>query len=182
MSPVPSRRAAVTASLTAVVITAVVVVVVVVALGGGRQVPEEQIGANVNLLFILRGLTAAQVDAQLKALRATGATLARADALWELSEPSPPVGGIHRYDWTFDDAVAGSLAANRLRWLPIVDYSAGWAQSLPGQDHSPPARQRHLRLLRLRRRARGALRPRRLVLARASGASGAARSGIRDLE
>jgi hypothetical protein len=108
------------------------------SLAPAPQAPGEQLGANVNLLFILRGLTAAQVDAQLKALHATGATLARADALWELSEPSPPVGGIHRYVWTFDDAVAASLAANRLRWLPIVDYSAGWARSLPGQDHSPP--------------------------------------------
>jgi polysaccharide biosynthesis protein PslG len=148
------------ASLAAAVIAAIVVVVVVIAPGGGGSrargpvpvtprptttspptppVQGEQFGASVNLLFILGPLSAAQLEAQLGALHATGATLARSDALWEVSEPSPPVGGIHHYDWTFDDRVAGALAASHLRWLPIVDYTAGWAQSIPGQDHSPPS-------------------------------------------
>jgi hypothetical protein len=48
------------------------------------------------------------------------------------------VAGVHRYQWTFDDTVASSLAVHRLRWLPIIDYSAAWAQSIPGQNHSPP--------------------------------------------
>jgi hypothetical protein len=34
--------------------------------------------------------------------------------------------------------VAGDLAQHGLTWLPILDYSAPWAQSIPGQDHSPP--------------------------------------------
>lgn len=160
VSPVASRRAALAASLAAAVIAAVVVVVVVIAPGGGGSgargpgpvkprptttspatppVASEQFGASVNLLFLLGPPTAADRDAQLRALHATGATLARGDALWELSEPSPPVGGIHHYDWTFDDQIAGSLAASHLRWLPIVDYTAGWDQSIPGQDHSPPS-------------------------------------------
>jgi hypothetical protein len=147
--------------LAAALIAAVVVVLVVVAPGGGgahagggapaRPPPPtppplsalppagKEFGANVNLLFNTGDVGAAQRDAQLKALRASGATLARSDALWEASEPSPPVGGIHRYDWRFDDQIASSLAANHLRWLPIVDYSAAWAQSIPGQDHSPPS-------------------------------------------
>jgi hypothetical protein len=148
---------AVALGLAAAVIVAIVVVVVVI--GGGShsrgrvpapprptttspppapKPPGEQFGASVNLLFTMGGLTGTQVEAQLKALRAAGATLARTDAPWELSEPSPPVGGVHHYHWTFDDVVAASLAVNRLRWLPIVDYSAGWARSVPGQDHSPP--------------------------------------------
>lgn len=96
-------------------------------------------GANVGRLFNDGTYTAAQIDSQLAALRATGATAARADALWEASEPSPPTDGVHRYDWSFDDSIAGALAANGLRWLPIIDYSAPWAQSVPGKDHSPPA-------------------------------------------
>jgi len=75
----------------------------------------------------------------LAALRATGATLARSDALWEATEPEPPTAGVHRYDWSFDDGIAGALAGNDLTWLPIIDYSAPWAQSIPGVDHSPPA-------------------------------------------
>ena len=50
----------------------------------------------------------------------------------------PPVQRPHLYDWAFDDQIAGALAACGLRWLPILDYSAPWAQSTPGQDHSPP--------------------------------------------
>jgi polysaccharide biosynthesis protein PslG len=71
-------------------------------------------------------------------VRASGATVARSDAFWEAAEPSAPVGNEHRYDWTFDDRVAGALAAQGLTWLPIIDYTAPWDQSVPGQDHSPP--------------------------------------------
>ncbi len=98
----------------------------------------EQFGVNVNRLFNDRSYSPAQIDAQLAGLQATGATVARSDALWELSEPTPPIAGVHHYDWAFDDQIAGALAAHRLAWLPIIDYSAPWAQSIPGQDHSPP--------------------------------------------
>jgi len=98
-----------------------------------------QFGANVGPLFNGEPYATPQVDAQLAALAATGAQLARSDAPWEASEPQPPSGGVHRYDWAFDDRVAGALAAHRLRWLAIIDYSAPWAQSVPGQDHSPPS-------------------------------------------
>ena len=98
----------------------------------------EQFGVNVNRLFNDGTYTEGQIDSQLQALRATGATLARSDALWEATEPSPPVNGVHHYRWEFDDEIAGALAAHGLRWLPIIDYSAPWAQSIPGQDHSPP--------------------------------------------
>ena len=103
-----------------------------------QQHPPQQFGASVNLLFNTAAIGAAQVNAQLAALHATGATLARSDALWERTEPAPPVGRVHRYDWAFDDLVAASLAEHGLRWLPIVDYSPAWVQSIPGQDHSPP--------------------------------------------
>jgi hypothetical protein len=107
----------------------------------GRGAPgpaREQLGASVNRLFNDRAYTQAQIDGQLEALRQTGATIARSDALWEVTEPTAPVNGVHRYDWRFDDAVAGSLAAHGLQWLAILDYSAGWAQSVAGAAHSPP--------------------------------------------
>lgn len=99
----------------------------------------EQFGINVGRLFNDRTYSPAEIDAQLGALERTGATLARADAPWEASEPAAPVDGRHDYDWAFDDSIASALAAHGLRWLPIIDYSAPWAQSVPGQDHSPPA-------------------------------------------
>jgi hypothetical protein len=100
--------------------------------------PGEDYGVNVNRLFNDRTYVAAQIAADLAAVHATGATLARTDALWEAAEPAAPVAGHHHYDWGFDDQIAGSLAAHELTWLPIIDYSAPWAQSIPGQDHSPP--------------------------------------------
>lgn len=98
----------------------------------------EAFGINVNRLFDDQTYTPAQIGAQLAALQATGATVARGDALWEATEPTAPSGGKHRWVWTFDDLSAGALAAHGLTWLPVLDYSALWAQSLPGEDHSPP--------------------------------------------
>jgi hypothetical protein len=100
---------------------------------------SEQFGANTGVLFNDRRSTPAQINAQLAALAQTGATVVRSDALWEDAEPAPPIGPVHRYDWGFDDLIAGSLAAHGLQWLPIIDYSAPWAQSISGRDHSPPA-------------------------------------------
>jgi hypothetical protein len=98
----------------------------------------EQFGANVNLLFNGHGPPAQIVTRQLEALHGTGAAVARSDAFWEATEPRPPENGRHVYDWSFDDHIAAALAAAGLRWLPVLDYSAPWAQSIPGQDHSPP--------------------------------------------
>jgi hypothetical protein len=103
----------------------------------------EEFGANVNRLFDDKfggnGYTAHQIAAQLQALRATGATVARGDTLWEVTEPQAPQGGVHHYDWAFDDSTVGLLAEHGLRWLPVIDYAAPWAKSTPGELHSPPA-------------------------------------------
>lgn len=100
---------------------------------------RERFGASVNSLFLSGDYTPQRIDAQLAALRRTGATIARCDTLWEATEPEAPIDGVHHYDWSFDDSVAGSLAAQRLRWLALIDYSAPWAESVPGQDHSAPS-------------------------------------------
>jgi polysaccharide biosynthesis protein PslG len=99
----------------------------------------EQFGANVGLLFNSRLYPAVQIAAQLQALHQTGATVARSDAAWETAEPVPPSGRAHHYRWTFADIIVASLAAQGLRWLPIIDYSPTWAESTPGQVHSPPS-------------------------------------------
>ena len=99
---------------------------------------SEQLGANIGLLFNLRIYTRAEIGAQLSALARTGATLVRADAPWEATEPRPPVGGFAHYNWQFDDQIAGALAAHRLQWLPVIDYSPTWVRSVRGVDHSAP--------------------------------------------
>lgn len=104
-----------------------------------QATPGTQFGANVGRLFNERMYSLSQIAAQLSALHGTGATLARGDALWEATEPTAPRGGVHHYNWWFDDSIAGALAAQGIRWLPIIDYSAPWAQSVPGRDHSAPS-------------------------------------------
>ncbi len=142
------RETRIAAGLIAVAALVTVVLVLVLSGGGGRSVnterslpspPAEQYGAGVNRLFNDLTNPPAVIDAQLRALRAAGATVARSDTLWELVEPSPPSGGVHHYNWTFDDGIAGALARAGLRWLPIVDYSPTWAQTPPGRAHAPPA-------------------------------------------
>ncbi len=92
-------------------------------------------GANVNRVFNGLPYPPAQAAALMRALAATGADTARSDALWEVTEPAPG-----HFDWSFDDTVAGELAAAGLRWLPIVDYAPSWAAVQPGLLHSPPAK------------------------------------------
>jgi hypothetical protein len=105
-----------------------------------RPAPSgEQLGANVNWLFNARDYPQRLIDAQLAALSGSGATIARSDAIWGYAEPRPPVAGMHTYDWSFDDLIAGSLAAHGLTWLPVIDYSAPWSQAVPGNLHSPPS-------------------------------------------
>jgi hypothetical protein len=99
----------------------------------------QELGASVNILFNSQAFSPAQIDEQLTALHATGATIARSDTLWELTEPRPPVGGVHQYNWGFDDAIVGDLAAHGLGWLPIVDYTAPWDSAPTGGIHPPPA-------------------------------------------
>lgn len=74
----------------------------------------------------------------LDAMRGTGVRLVRYDARWDQIEPEAPVGGRHDYRWRHYDAVAGSLARQGLRWLPILTYSPAWAGEVPTTFRTPP--------------------------------------------
>ena len=121
-----------------------------------------------------RDLLAAAIDAQLGAVRATGVTVARSDALWELTEPRRPVNGVHTYDWSFrrpDRRGAGRAMTSPGCRSSITPPSG----ALPAEaGHGPPTSCRRLR--RLRGRAGAPLRPRWGVLDRASRAHRASRS------
>lgn len=76
----------------------------------------------------------------LAAMERAGIEVVRTDASWARAEPEPPVvAGRHSYRWLHADAIASALAAHHIRWYPIIDYSAPWAASQPGNFRSPPA-------------------------------------------
>lgn len=98
-------------------------------------------GVNTGVMFNSEQYSGSQVDSQVAAVAATGATVVRSDALWEYTETQPPLQPftVHRYNWTLDDQIVTSLAEHGLRWLPIIDYSPQWARAVPSDLHSPPA-------------------------------------------
>jgi hypothetical protein len=64
----------------------------------------------------------------------------RMDASWQMIQPTPPQEGTASYDFSHTDDFVAALAAANLTWLPILDYSASWNASIPGDKFSPPAR------------------------------------------
>lgn len=102
-----------------------------------RPLPDGYFGTNAQYLFPF--FPPWTVDAHLDAMRSGGMETVRTDALWHEVEPDPPVAGIHDYRWERLDRQVGEMARHGLRWLPIVDYSAAWASSVPGRTTAPPA-------------------------------------------
>jgi hypothetical protein len=136
-----TRRRAVAAGATVAVIVVVVAAIVAGSGGGGgksgvggARPGAPLVGVNVNYVFNTLAYKPAQQLAILRTLAATGVDTARGDALWELTEPARG-----HFTPSFDDDIAGTLAAAGLRWLPIVDYAPGWAAQMPSLMHSPPA-------------------------------------------
>ncbi|MDQ6607627.1 MAG: hypothetical protein M3Z06_13915 [Actinomycetota bacterium] len=89
-------------------------------------------------LFLGRSADARYVDRQLAGAATDGLGLARAAPLWEFTEPRPPHGASHRYDWRYDDLVAGRLAAHGFRWIALLAYAPGWASATPDELHGAP--------------------------------------------
>lgn len=67
-----------------------------------------------------------------------GLGLARVAPLWELTEPAPPQGGRHRYQWRYDDNIAKQLAGHGLRWVAVLAFAPGWASVAPRVLHGGP--------------------------------------------
>jgi polysaccharide biosynthesis protein PslG len=98
--------------------------------------PDGYVGVNAQFLFPF--FPPWYVDAHLEAMRAGGIETVRTDAFWHQVEPQPPVDGVHDYQWADLDHQVAALAAMRLRWLPILDYSAPWASAQPREITAPP--------------------------------------------
>jgi hypothetical protein len=139
-----------------------VAVAVAIALGGGRgrqptvprpaspsppTVPRPAspspptaptFGADVGQIFQLQVFGARQIDRLLAAAAQDGLGLARVAPMWEVTEPSPPAAGRHRYDWRYDDFIADRLRANHLRWVAVLAYAPRWASQAPYTIHGAP--------------------------------------------
>lgn len=92
----------------------------------------------INISALVTGFPRSAWGRHLDAITRSGVRTVRTDAPWNAAEPNPPVDGRHRYDWSRFDALVGDLASRNLRWIPIIDYSARWAASQPGNLRSPP--------------------------------------------
>jgi polysaccharide biosynthesis protein PslG len=96
-------------------------------------------GADVDQLFLGPGADTGEADRQLTGAAAAGLGLARVAPLWEFTEPRPPVGGVHHYDWRYDDLIAGRLAAHGFRWVALLAYAPGWASATATELHGAPS-------------------------------------------
>jgi hypothetical protein len=81
-----------------------------------------------------------QLTRELDQIAQGGVGVVRRDAAWGGSEPSAPdaATGEHHYRWDATDTTAATLAAHGLTWYPILDYSAPWASTVPGDPMSAP--------------------------------------------
>jgi hypothetical protein len=101
-----------------------------------RAAPADFGGMNAQWVF--QGLPTTW-DANLAAMQAGGVKTVRADATWAVAEPAPPILGNHLYLWTTADQMVTAMAKRGIRWQPVLSYSALWAASQVGNEHSPPS-------------------------------------------
>ena len=94
-------------------------------------------GVNANRVFN-DGLPEAFVDAQLGAIAASGITEVRTDAMWAFLEPWAAGNGGFGPFYGETDRRMLAIARHGLHWRPVLDYTPGWQQTVPGDDHSAP--------------------------------------------
>ena len=99
---------------------------------------SEATGIGVNGLIDSAGHLRPIADDHTRMIGAGGVHLGRTDAVWSWAEFFPPSNGRHRYDWSNHDDVARVLAADGVRWLPVIAYGTSWAGTVPGNERSPP--------------------------------------------
>ncbi|HEY1522072.1 MAG TPA: hypothetical protein VGF70_03590 [Solirubrobacteraceae bacterium] len=105
--------------------------------GGAGPQRSPEFGADMGVLFQDHDPPAV-VNRALASAAAAGLGVARVAPLWELTEPTPPQGGHHRYDWRYDDFIARELAGHGFRWVAVLAFAPAWASVQPGVLHSAP--------------------------------------------
>jgi hypothetical protein len=120
----------------------VALVASIVAAGAGcacaRADDATVFGVNANRVFN-DAQPESSVDTQLAAIAASGLTAVRTDAMWAFIEPWAAGNGALGPFYAETDRRMLALARHRLQWIPVLDYSPGWQQTVPGDDHSAPS-------------------------------------------
>jgi hypothetical protein len=123
----------------ALAVLLVLVAALIYVLTRGGAVPERspEFGADMGVLF-QNHYPPSVVDRALASAAAAGLGVARVAPLWELTEPTSPQGGHHRYDWRYDDFIAKELAGHGFRWVAVLAFAPSWASVQPGVLHAAP--------------------------------------------
>ncbi len=95
-------------------------------------------GLGINGWYLFWDTPESTWDAQVALMAADGIKVVRADAFWSDVEPDAPTAAGPGYNWSTTDAIAGTLAAHGLQWVPIIDYSAPWNESIVDDAQSAP--------------------------------------------
>ncbi|HEX8053858.1 MAG TPA: hypothetical protein VF517_12765, partial [Thermoleophilaceae bacterium] len=86
---------------------------------------------SINGLFHYSGALLPNASQHLGLIARSGIRVARAGAFWPWVEPRAPFLGFHSYTWDSTDDAIGELAANGLRFLPVLGYSTLWSTTVP---------------------------------------------------
>jgi hypothetical protein len=125
-------------ALTLVLLAALVAVLVIVLTQGGAGPPRASaFGADFGVIFQAH-YPPEVIDRAMDSAQDAGLGLARVGPLWELTEPHPPRGGEHHYDWAYDDQIAKQLAGRGFKWVAVLGFAPPWASVAPGMLHAAP--------------------------------------------
>jgi hypothetical protein len=110
------------------------VVCITIPASAAAIAPADYYGANIQPLFEASFVPQADWNGLFATMAAGALGTARMDAVWSWAEPNAPVNGQHTYTWDTPsdpahslDQIVGSLAANGVRMVAVIDLPPSWA-------------------------------------------------------
>jgi len=110
------------------------VVCITIPASAAAIAPADYYGANIQPLFEASFVPQADWNGLFATMAAGALGTARMDAVWSWAEPNAPVNGQHTCTWDTPsdpahslDQIVGSLAANGVRMVAVIDLPPSWA-------------------------------------------------------
>jgi hypothetical protein len=97
---------------------------------------SQRFGVNAQTMFW--GMPTANWNAQVGVMARDGIQTVRADAAWASVQPTAEDASRGIYEWRYLDRIETALALQRIRWLPVADYSAPWDASSTSNGKPDP--------------------------------------------